>query len=306
MVFYKFFKSAEIIPIKIMNIAPAERNFLSTIQNAYDVTNLPKPLFTFGEELIRAQRNVDASGISLPISKFRYQYDSSTNTSFVSGIDHRINLLYASSGLQSAIPLFLVARNLAYGVGSINGDSSIVLSLNQAARRNEEIVAAMQDASLEENERKNKIENIYSKYHNTCFINIVEEPEQNLFPTSQRNILNSLLELANHNDGNKLIMTTHSPYIINYLSIAIQGEYLKQKIYPELGRKHLFDRLCAVVPYKSTIAANEVAIYQLQKDGSINLLPNYEGIPSDKNYLNNSLAEGNELFDTLLEIEQEL
>ena len=31
-----------------------------------------------------------------------------------------------------------------------------------------------------------------SKYKNTCFINIVEEPEQNLFPESQKNLLFSL------------------------------------------------------------------------------------------------------------------
>jgi hypothetical protein len=35
-------------------------------------------------------------------------------------------------------------------------------------------------------------------------------------------------------------------------------------------------------------------------------LKNYEGIPSDDNFLNNSLEKGNDLFDKLLEIEQEL
>jgi hypothetical protein len=40
-------------------------------------------------------------------------------------------------------------------------------------------------------------------------------------------------------------------------------------------------------------------------NGTIEKLTDYEGIPSDKNYLNQSLAEGSYLFDSLLEIEQE-
>ena len=43
-----------------------------------------------------------------------------------------------------------------------------------------------------------------------------------------------------------------------------------------------------------------------EKNGSITKLEMIEGIPSDKNYLNESLAEGNLLFDSLLEIEQDL
>jgi len=44
----------------------------------------------------------------------------------------------------------------------------------------------------------------------------------------------------------------------------------------------------------------------IDKDGTISKLNTFEGIPSDKNYLNDALADGNELFDSLLEIEQSL
>jgi hypothetical protein len=98
-------------------------------------------------------------------------------------------------------------------------------------------------------------------------------------------------------------MTTHSPYIINYLSIAIQAGYLKDKI----KSKELLKKLNTIVPLISAVKASDVVIYQLdEKDGTIRKLPDFEGIPSDKNLLNQSLAEGNELFDLLLEIEQEL
>ncbi|MFC2580312.1 MAG: ATP-binding protein, partial [Bacteroidota bacterium] len=101
--------------------------------------------------------------------------------------------------------------------------------------------------------------------------------------------------------------TTHSPYIINYLSIAIQGEYLESKIKKSSQRDKLLSNLYNLIPQESLISADEVVVYQLdEKDGSIIKLETIEGIPSDKNYLNQTLEESNLLFDSLLEIEQEL
>ncbi|MBK9482198.1 MAG: ATP-binding protein [Bacteroidetes bacterium] len=73
---------------------------------------------------------------------------------------------------------------------------------------------------MNENEKAIQVKKIDAKYLNTCFLNIVEEPEQNLFPSSQHLILNSLLAVNNTTEANKLIMTTHSPYLINYLTLA--------------------------------------------------------------------------------------
>jgi hypothetical protein len=66
-------------------------------------------------------------------------------------------------------------------------------------------------------------------------------------------------------------------------------------------------RLDHIVPINSTVAASDIVIYQLDDEsGVITRLPDFEGIPTDKNYLNSSLAEGNRLFDSLLELEEEL
>ena len=98
-------------------------------------------------------------------------------------------------------------------------------------------------------------------------------------------------------------MTTHSPYIINYVSIAIQAGLILDKVKSE----ELKEKLNSVVPIKSILKGKDVVIYQLdEKNGSINILPVFEGIPSDHNFLNDSLSTGNKMFDTLLEIEQEL
>jgi predicted ATPase len=286
---------------KIMYI-PAERNILSTISKVYNVSGMPEQLLTFAEELKRAQRELNGRKLKLPINKFEYEYEEDTDSSFIIGEDHRINLLYASSGLQSFVPLYLVSRNLAELIAqrdevlrkNMNADSSI--------RMNEEINLLMLNDEISESERNLKVKEIRSKYLSKCLINIIEEPEQNLYPTSQRLILNSLLELNNEHAGNKLIMTTHSPYLINYLTLCIEAGNIKEKgITTEQKNK-----LKEIIPIDSAIKVGDLVIYQLDKDGSINSMGNYKGLPSDENKLNDELGEGNELFARLLEIEQRL
>lgn len=62
-----------------------------------------------------------------------------------------------------------------------------------------------------------------------------------------------------------------------------------------------------LIPQESLVSANDVSVYQLDEEyGTITRLETIDGIPSDNNYLNKTLAESNLLFDSLLELEQEL
>ena len=51
------------------------------------------------------------------------------------------------------------------------------------------------------------------------------------------------------------------------------------------------------------ISDSFLTIYQLDDMGCIKKLQDYKGIPSDENYLNEFLAESNDLFIELMEIE---
>lgn len=120
-------------------------------------------------------------------------------------------------------------------------------------------------------------------------------------------MLSNLLKYNNINTGNKLILTTHSPYIINYLSIAIQGKYLENKIKTAGGSKEHLAALYRVIPRESLVSAKDVVVFELdESNGSIKQLNTVDGIPSDRNYLNQGLSQSNDMFDALLEIEQEL
>lgn len=285
---------------KIMYV-PSERNFLSVVQKAYDVKGLPSSLFEFAEEFRRSQQELRGEELSLPIKGYRYLYDEQKDKSFVIGENHRVDLLEASSGFQSIIPLYIVSNNLAQGVSIERNRRAHGLSVDQSIRMSTEISDVMADNNISEDEKMIKIRAIQAKYKNEVFINIVEEPEQNLYPTSQKEILYELLRFNNMLPGNKLIITTHSPYLISYLTLAVEANNLLEKPIS----KNKKDEVNSIVSLQSMINKDDLVVYELNEDsGVIELLDNYQGLPSDENLLNEMLAQGNEDFAKLLEIEQ--
>lgn len=102
------------------------------------------------------------------------------------------------------------------------------------------------------------------------------------------------------NDGNNLILTTHSPYLINYLTLVTKAGELKKIIKAEKQNE-----LQKIVSLESVVNIEDLSIYELEEEsGVIKPLEVYYGLPSDDNKLNEKLDEGNELFAQLLEIEQ--
>ncbi len=287
---------------KIMYI-PAERNFVSAVDKPSTLKNLPNTLYTFLDEFENAKQELKEN-IELPINDLRFSYQKLNNISWIEGKDFRVRLSEASSGFQSFVPLFLVTRYLALSINKEYEPSRQRMSIDEERRLKREIEKILTTPELSNELRKAALEILSSVVKNACFVNIVEEPEQNLYPASQRQILNKLLEYANLNEGNELILTTHSPYIINYLTLAIQGGMLFEKIKACANGQELKDQLDKIVPLRSCIPGKDVLIYELTDSGSIQPLSNYQGIPSDKNFLNQALAEGNQLFDALLEIEE--
>lgn len=279
---------------------PAERNFLSYVSKPKELKLASSALKEFLTEFESAKSWISES-LEIPINDVNLDYDKQNDQLYVRGKDYRVNLVEASSGFQSYVPLYLVSKFLSDKVSDHTkyGD---IMTQQETERFQNQVKEIYNNSSLTEPQKRAAISALAGKFNKTSFVNIVEEPEQNLYPTSQRKMLNSLLEFNNKTQSNKLIMTTHSPYIINYLSIAVQAAQLKertsdQKVLGELGK---------IVPLNSVISASDLIVYQLKDDGTMKKLSNYGGIPSDENYLNESLAHGNTLFDKLLEIEQGL
>ena len=259
---------------KIMYV-PAERNMMVAIEHAEKVRRLPSNLQTMQSEYLKALKSLKGK-VALPVRDVYLQYDRLNKITWIMGEDYRVRAENSASGYQSMAPLVLVSDYLADMVRKQEGEP-------QSAEERDQL----------------SIENINKRYTLNCFFNIVEEPEQNLYPLSQKSVLQALLTDKNKSDDSLLILTTHSPYLLNYLSLAIKAN----NIATEFPRA--VEKLSHIVPQTAFIAGDDVNVYEIQDNGQIRELSKHSGMPSDENLLNIALENCNELYNELLDIEEE-
>lgn len=281
---------------------PAERNFIANVKTPKALKMTSDSLVDFVTEFDNAKSEMKGA-MKLPINQDVYvEYQQLNDIVYIKGSDYKIQLKEASSGIQSIVPLYLVSWFLANSVKN-QSEISPNMSSEELERFRTGVAEIWANESFTDEQRRVALSVLSSKFNKTAFVNIVEEPEQNLFPSSQREMLYSLLEFNNMNIPNKLIITTHSPYLINFMTLAIKADIIKGKISSNDHKKKLNE----IVPLVSTVNPSDIVIYELdEKTGSISKLPDFEGIPSDKNYLNQHIGLSNRYFDALLDIEEEL
>jgi predicted ATPase len=284
---------------KVMYV-PAERNFVSVVSQPEKLKYLPQTLATFLEEFERSKNELNGS-IILPINGLSLEYNAKKQSTFLTGNGFSVLLFQASSGLQSIVPLYLVSKNLSDSIGREGDFSKEKFSLVEKRRLTEKLLKILQDEKITSELKQTAIDLLSSVTQNDCFINIVEEPEQNLFPTSQYLLLNELIGFNNLQDSNKLVFTTHSPFLINHLTIMVKA----QEVYENKKSIICKNKVASVIPVSAFVKSENLIIYQLDEAGKISILPSYNGLPSDENYLNCQLGETNDLFNKLLEIEGE-
>ena len=172
---------------------------------------------------------------------------------------------------------------------------------NEEKQKLRKEVESIMSKDLSEDVKDAMLSNLSQKYGYSYFINIVEEVEQNLFPTSQKEILYYLIAQCNRLEGNRLFLTTHSPYIVDYLTLAVKAS----SIYNASNNKEeTANAMNDIVCKDAYVDADKLNIYQITEDGEVRLLPMSGGLPSDSNYLNMSLAQTNDMFNDLLDVEE--
>ncbi len=289
-------------PLPQIMYVPAERNFIAYVKTPKELKLSSASLKEFLTEFDNAKEDLKGL-LTLPVNKTEIEYDKLNNTLNLKGEGYKLKLTEASSGFQSLVPLYLVSHYLAHSVKKQSESNKEPMSSEEMQRFKKGVEEIWKNDSLTDEQKRIALSVLSSKFNKTAFINIVEEPEQNLYPASQQKMLYSLLEFNNMNKGNKLIITTHSPYLINYLTLAVKAHFIKNNLKEAITQ----ERLNKIVPLKSTLKDDDLAIYELNEmDGSIKKLETQNGLPSDNNELNQKLEESNELFAQLLELQQQI
>lgn len=213
---------------------PADRNLVAAIPG-WSSLSLDGNMIDFLSDWDKARRFLkkEENFLNLGMS---YTYDSMQNSDRIQMENGRPLLLReSSSGIQSLLPLYV---HLDYLTNGQYKDQSTQISYEQKEERKnllstiysnlyrkgqedkhtETVSLEGYDYHFSEHESAVQFKDIYQKYIKTDHSEVfLEEPEDNLFPPTQCQFVNWVLDLiVPHNDI--LFVATHSPYILNQLT----------------------------------------------------------------------------------------
>ena len=208
-------------------------------------SNIPFMVKVLNFEYMKALEAFAQNGFSLPVNDTSVYFQN--HNTFIIAKGKRVAMASASSGIQSITPLLLVShfllnevsKNIYEKVKTIDNNLKSRIEANFSEESAELLekfkqVCVFGKGILTEKKDEILLDEKLKKFIPSFFINIVEEPEQNLFPTSQQEVTNSLLEYNNAVKENKLIISTHSPYILTSLNNSIFAEEVFEKTGKEI------------------------------------------------------------------------
>jgi len=248
---------------------PSERNSVTLPElQGFDFgkTNMRSFLFDWynARELYWEDNKADILDLGV-----RYYFDPSEpkfkdRIEHVNGKTYKIPLGSASSGLQSVVPLFIMIQHYA-GSYFDTYDARTSYDQEEKARRirakltTDVVLTQMFGHDYDQGRRQELAVEANNRLHNgdpealrlmaqysaevkrltvpkrTSFI--IEEPEQNLYPFTQIALMDAIVQLCSSERAHRCTITTHSPFILNYLNVLItrfnKGIKDKASINPE-------------------------------------------------------------------------
>lgn len=231
---------------------PAERSFCTAIVNPYKVSGMPNSVLDFLSDYYDAEKELQEKKISLPLNGFKFRFSENENTAYISDEkkNYEIKIEDSSSGLQSLVPMYITINHCLNQLRIPSDKRQNELNVFQIV----EFKKIIEDNTLD----KAKKDEEFKKILNSYLICIIEEPEQNLFPVSQYNVLMNLLSSFSDIKDNTLIITTHSPYVLETINNCMYANLISSKGID----------VSKILPSNYHISFDNVAAYKIS-DGKI-------------------------------------
>ena len=260
---------------------PAERNVVAVIPNWFEVslgnTNLKN--FVSDWNMTRSLSNT-SQGLSVLNLGVQYYYDVERKQDMVRIAGGKpMKFSEASSGIQSVVPMWVYMDYLFHkqyqgqnlNKLSMDADNENILQhiynkkykpgLAKRIGDNQAYIGklGMGKLAFANEEEYKECKSLFNSFTQTAYSDIyLEEPEQNLFPVTQVNLIESLMaEMKQHNDS--IFIATHSPFILYALNNCMLGYLVKDKIdaaSPLLAKKD------------SWVNPKDVAVWEI-RDGAL-------------------------------------
>ena len=305
---------------------PAERNFV-TLQGLGKYNETRDNILNFMYDWFLAKKELNKNNsYSMPLpglGEVSFYYDKENDIDkIVLESDRNIKLNHASSGLRSCIPLIIVFNYIVTNIHNskrtktpfeiIDFEEKIQYLSTESPEMTEEIKENMitlkskiddmaiilerlqnpEELSGALTKIQEQVANILGYYSDYFYSQvIIEEPELNLFPKTQQELIYYMLEVLNKDEkDHQLILTTHSPFILFAINNCMMGG-LVGKIIPKEEAETL-------PSHNSWIDPSKVSIYEIH-NGEINRIQDEDGIIKD-NYLNQAYKENSNEYLSML------
>lgn len=252
---------------------PSERNILSAIQHTDRVyrSNNMDLLFNYIFEWAETH-GLFTSESPKKLSfdeRIEYYYDvkRERDTIRLNRTDGKTEFVpfYASSGVQSALPLEVMVD---YITGMVGQPVDVSQKWLTDFIRDYMVGHKIERESLLDDALLNHI--LIYQYANL----FIEEPEQNLFPESQWNLLCHIVSRITKRTNesrcrNSLVLTTHSPYILSALNLLIKADKAIQT-----DR----EKTSELLPCEVNLPLSSVSAYYISEGHLINLIDKDAGM----------------------------
>nr|WP_315221368.1 AAA family ATPase [uncultured Flavobacterium sp.] len=285
---------------------PSERNFVSVMPDLRNYKGTLDNIMSFVYDWYSAKRSFQKNdAFSILNLDVDFHNDKEKDLDLITLKNKKeIYLRTGSSGLQSVIPLVLLTEYLTNGFYNEEVSPSVAEldHLSKKMRNSGKIVEAIYKEKDNDIPRKVYIypegkEALPIHYHKTQFI--IEEPEQNLFPETQRDLIYYLFNKIQGERDHSLILTTHSPYILYAINNCLMGSVISDKLTDEEKKEFL--------SFNSWISPSQVNVFEIDnKNGALKSIKNSKTGTVDKHYFNTVMNDiMNEYYEMLNHFEYE-
>lgn len=271
---------------------PAERNFVASVPNLQDYKEDADNLQGFVVDWYNARRRYTSS-TPLSILNLNISFFSSENNPDSLRLENGklVPLSASASGYQSLIPILTVVDWLSNGIYKI--DKPFSPNEYEKIMSTLEDIRSQQSAEELEQLKKRLVGFIEGRiYTHTQFV--IEEPEQNLFPKTQKDLVYYLISALDHGKNHHLLLTTHSPYILSALNNLLYAYKVAQQ-----GDKKLVSN---IIPESSWLDYAQTRTYFVSDGGAHSIMDEEIGMIKAESI--DSISDTlNKEFEQLLNIE---
>jgi len=127
--------------------------------------------------------------------------------------------------------------------------------------------------------------------------NIIEEPENHLFPKSAIEII-KIISIMFNISNNKFLITTHSPFVLSTLNNLIKGGRVEKKF--QYDKKKL-EELYSIIPKYEILNSDDLNVYQIVEGSANDIKDNETGLISE-NIIDEASEDDYAEFDKLLDL----